>query len=92
MGKPTLLGQVSQVLGWISLVFAGLLALMMYYDHHSGAWFSNLFDDQVSVAIPVLAVLGLLGILYGKWSARATPDTRDVPGPKGTPEQKDDIH
>lgn len=86
------MGQVSQVLGWISLVFAGLLALMMYYDHHSGAWFSNLLDDQVSVAITVLVVVGLLGILYGKWSARAMPDKRDMPGPKGTPEQKHDTH
>jgi len=59
-----IVAKVSRGFGIACFLCAGLLLMMMYDDHHSGAWFPNLLDDLVWQMVAVLVVLGLGGIIF----------------------------
>jgi hypothetical protein len=70
-------GRISVVLGTGSLLLAGFLLFGMWQDHHSGAWFANLFDHLILTISPILAALGICGLLYGRHLVREARDLRE---------------
>ncbi len=70
-------GRIFIVLGTVALLLAGLLLQAMWGDHTSGVWFAGMFDNFILTAAPILAVLGIGGLLYGRHQVRAVRDLRE---------------
>ncbi|MGA3069872.1 MAG: hypothetical protein ABSD43_06600 [Terracidiphilus sp.] len=85
-----IVAKVSRGFGIACFLCAGLLLMMMYDDHHSGAWFPNLLDDLVWQMVAVLVVLGLGGIIFAYRSERADRDPVEGLGLGTDLDKKDD--
>jgi len=59
-------GRIVVGLGVLCLALGGLLLLVIAWDHNSGSWFPNLFDSLFYPASAVLAILGAIGVLFGR--------------------------
>ncbi len=64
--------------------------MMMYYDHNSGAWFPNLFDNLIWQMVSVLVPRGLGVIIFAYWSKRADRDSEVGLGLNAIKDKKQD--
>lgn len=72
-----LAGKILVALGTVALLLAALLLLGIWQDHHSGAWFANLFDNLAYAIAATLAIAGTVGILAGKHWIRKERELRE---------------
>lgn len=49
-----------RISGFVAFALDIVLVLLLYRDHHSGAWFSGAFDDLAYSFIGILTVFGLV--------------------------------
>jgi hypothetical protein len=70
-------GRILIVLGTASLLLAGFLLFYMWQAHQSGGWFPGLMDNLILSVAPVLAVLGICGLLYGRYLVREARELRE---------------
>ncbi len=65
MAKRKRSGIPQFLLGTLSLILSGYLALEEYEQLHSGGWADNMFESQMWTIVVIFGVLGIAGIVYG---------------------------